>query len=184
MQPDAPSPPERLTVTAEHAPGAEASIEGGPFERLPVVDRLVGRGLRRLVVRAPGFRTFQTAVVVMDGSSLVFAVTPDELPPLMGVLVVEPRGRFGPSGPSVTVDGARIDGPPYALPVTAGQHRVEVSGGARGPSGADVVVEADATMRVVIDLDSRYPSPLAVGFALALLAAAAGAGVAYSRRGR
>lgn len=177
VTPEPPRRPERLSVTAEHAPGAEASIDGAPFERLPIVERLVGRGLRRLVVRAPGFRTLQTAVVVMEGSDMSFDVTPDEMPPLLGLLIVEPRGA---SAYSVRVDGAPADGPPYAVTLPEGDHRVEVSAAGLPTSGVTVAVEADKAKRLVIDLRSRYPSPLAVGVVASLVAAAVAAAITYS----
>ena len=110
-----------------------------------------------------------------------FDVTPDEMPPLLGLLIVEPRGAVSYS---VTVDGVPADGPPYVLTLPEGEHRVEVSAAGLPASGVAVNVEADKAKRLVIDLRSRYPSPLAVGVVVSLVAAAVAAAITYSSGGQ
>ena len=176
--PEITAPPrETLTVVAPFAPGAEVSIDGGAFELLPVDRRPVGSGLRRLVVRAPGRRTFDGGVFVMQGQPMVFELSPDEFPELMGSAQIDVTAR----GAVVAIDGVSVDGPPFVRPVAVGPHLVEVSAPGYSPKRFDVQVSADENKRYAVTLTRPGRSPLVWGAVGVALAAAAGVALAAAR---
>lgn len=108
----------RLSVSS-NVLGAEARIDGGPAQKLPLFV-IVAPGKHTLTVRASGYE--QEDRVITIGKGTVYPVTA-HLHPLAAKLSVD-----GPSGAGVRVDGTFMGVLPLAKPIELdpGSHRVEV----------------------------------------------------------
>ena len=176
---------EVISLSAPFAPGAEGAIDDSNFAPLPL-RRDAGRGMHRVVVRAPGRRTFQSAVVVLEGQPLDVELTEEEFPPLMGGIYVEVQRSDGTPvlAPSVRLDGIPIAGPPFTRPVVVGAHDLEVSADGYGAQRFQVSIDADRAHRFIVKLSGEGGVSAWVGVAVAVAAVAAGAAIAQYVGGR
>lgn len=87
---------------------AQVSVDGGPFEPLPL-SRAVEPGTHRIRVEADGFVPFETELVVVKGRLTPLVARPEPLPAVLTVV--------GPDGADVYVDGRPVGRLPLAGPL-------------------------------------------------------------------
>ncbi len=168
--------PEELTVLADHAPGAEVSVDGGAYLPLPLRGLRLAIGPHRMTVRAPGFRTFQADFTMISRRSYSFELSPEDLPRAVGVLLIEPSVQ----GAIVKIDGRVVSGPNFRVELPAGSHRIEVTAEGYEPQTFAAEVGAGLTKRLTVQLTQASVPTYVWAGAVLMVAVAVSAGVALN----
>ena len=140
-----PAPVTRLSLAAA-APGATASIDGGPSIALPAAPE-VEPGRHRVEFSAPGHHSKSRSVEAPEGATVTVDVT---LSQLEAELTIE-----GPEGAEVWVDGQRLARTPQKAPVRVepGARRVAVARRGRALFVRDVDLAAGERRTLEVDLE-------------------------------
>jgi hypothetical protein len=142
-----------LVITVDGAPAGtniDVTIDGQsvPASTLST-PRKVNPGQHAITASAPGFQLVQTTVTLKEGEQGKASLTlkPGSSAPNAGVtqIHIESPDKSG----NVFVDGRAVGATPLDVPVSAGNHRVEIqyAGGSHDERGVDVTQGQTATMR-------------------------------------
>ncbi len=156
----------RLMLSSS-APGAVASVDGGPWRATPLSQK-VKPGPHRVVIKAPGFETETRQLEAVKGELVAVDVPLRGKPALLDVI--------GPDGADVTVDGRTMGEVPLSQPLQlpVGRHFVAVTTRGHEPYATQLDFAYGAHTTVNLDLpptSQRIASYAVFGVSAATLVA-------------